>query len=565
MPIRTRAAAPVFVLLLIVVAGCNAVSLPRGGPALLPEADRALVGSWEGEFEGTRAPVFLTLHLRDGAESPGSVEVLGLTIPLVETSVDDRDVRAVVTPGPGGIVIEARLEEGRLVGTLSEGDERLPLALRRLPEYPPPASREEAWRQDLDALTDRFLLVDRSFTPAQRARFVELIDDVRLRLPEMPDEEIIMQMATAVSLSGNAHTRLYLLRNRTELSRLPIRLWWFSDGLYVVRATPEHRELLGCRVDEIGGVPSRLVRDRVSPAFAGNPSWTDYKSVYFMTSPEVLFGFGITRQREEVDVTFSQCRASFRQLLAPLPLVRHDRSVEAWWDLTPTHRQGDQEWVQVLDRPGATLPLYLRRPELHYWFEYLPSTGVMYVQFNRAAEMSAGNLSDFGERLLAEFNEREVRAFVLDLRFNTGGNLDLARPLMARLEERTRGIPRYLITGRATFSAGITPAAEWRIAGDVTVVGEEVGDALDAWSEGGNIILPNSRLYAHFANALHSYSTAPCPDGVPCFLDLSSPSLRPDLPVTSSWSEYLEGRDVAMEAIVGEPRGGGRGARDESS
>lgn len=141
------------------------------------------------------------------------------------------------------------------------------------------------------------------------------------------------------------------------------------------------------------------------------------------------------------------------------------------------------------------------------------------------------------------------KAFVLDLRFNTGGDLDLAKELMAKLEERTRELPRFVITGRATFSAGITAAAAWKAAADETVVGEPVGDELDFWSEGGNITLPNSGFAAHFANAFHSYSQLPCPDDVPCFLDLSAPDLRPDLTVSSRWADHAAGVDVALEAI----------------
>ncbi len=164
--------------------------------------------------------------------------------------------------------------------------------------------------------------------------------------------------------------------------------------------------------------------------------------------------------------------------------------------------------------------------------------------------MDGESLARFEERVMAAFADHPVRALVVDLRFNTGGNLSLASGLMERLEQRTRSIRRFVITGRATFSAGISHAAAWRQAGSVAIVGEPVGDALDFWSEGGNITLPNSRLDAHFANGAHSYSLAPCPEGAPC-LEMNSPSLRPDLPVTTSWQAYRAGRDPAMEAIEG--------------
>lgn len=87
---------------------------------------------------------------------------------------------------------------------------------------------------------------------------------------------------------------------------------------------------------------------------------------------------------------------------------------------------------------------------------------------------------------------------------------------MKQLVAETQGMKRFVITGRATFSAGITPALPWREAGDVIFVGEPVGDDLDFWAEGGNIRLPNSGYDAHFANSLHSYSPTPCPAEVPC-------------------------------------------------
>jgi hypothetical protein len=235
----------------------------------------------------------------------------------------------------------------------------------------------------------------------------------------------------------------------------------------------------------------RHARDRVAAAFAGNPSWTDYKSTYFLTSPEALYGFHVTPELEPVELQLSQCRA---------------------------------------------------RP-------FLPRDGILYFQYNRASAMSDDPMPEFAGRLLAALDSLRPRAFVLDLRFNTGGNLDLAEELIANLEERTRHIPRFAITGHATFSAGITAVAAWKAAGDLTIVGEPIGDELDTWSEGGNIILPNSGFAAHFANAFHSYSEAPCPADVPCFLDLSAPDLRPNIPIASLWADYAAGIDVAIEAI----------------
>lgn len=358
-----------------------------------------------------------------------------------------------------------------------------------------------------------------------------------------------MKMASAIALANNPHTRLYLLRNATELRRMPIRLWWFRDGLYVVRAMKQHSNLLGCRVETIGGRPARIARDMVAPAFAGTPSWTDYKSVYSLTSPEALQGMGVTANLEQVEYGLSGCGSAGTVTIKPLPLQRSEDSVEAWWDLSPLHPGPGAGWVQALEPARDKLPLYLRNPTRNYWFEYLPKSGILYFQHNRSSDAADEKTSAFGERLLAELDRHPVKALVIDYRFNTGGDFTLSADLIKKLQQRTSGIKRWIITGAATFSAGITDVASWRQAGDVTIVGEPVGDTLEYWSEGGNIKLPNSGYDAHFANGLHSYSLGPCPAGLYCF-DINSPSLDPDVPVSATWSDYQAGIDPAMAAIL---------------
>lgn len=95
----------------------------------------------------------------------------------------------------------------------------------------------------------------------------------------------------------------------------------------------------------------------------------------------------------------------------------------------------------------------------------------------------------------------------MDVRFNAGGTLTLAAELMKALQERTRGVSQFIITGRSTFSAGISRVALWRQGGDVTIVRDE----LETWAEGGNVR----------ANGAHSASPAPCPADAPCY-DLAS-------------------------------------------
>jgi hypothetical protein len=193
-------------------------------------------------------------------------------------------------------------------------------------------------------------------------------------------------------------------------------------------------------------------------------------------------------------------------------------------------------------------PLYLRHPDRNYWMESAPN-GIVYIQYNRAADAAEQSLADFSARTAKAITSSRPNAIVVDLRFNTGGNGSITPKLVDAVKQAPADVPVYVITGRSTFSAGIVAAALLREALKVKIVGEPVGDDLDFWAEGGNIVLPYSGLYVHFANGAHSLSPKPCPTKDYCD-DLSVATLAPDIAAPPNWASYISGRDPAMEAIA---------------
>jgi hypothetical protein len=356
------------------------------------------------------------------------------------------------------------------------------------------------------------------------------------------DEEMIVGLARAVALAGNAHTRLYLLRNRTELRRLPVRVWWFSDGLFVVRARSGYEELLGARLLRICGRQVEEVRRAVRPLYAGNDSWAAYISGYTMTSPEVLAGLGICPRGAAPVVSFvARDGRRGERALEPLPPRISDQPVEAWWDISPRHEGVQGPWLSAIAADTAALPLYLRDPLHPYWARYLAAGRTLYIQHNRAVEMESEPMAAFTERVLGLLSSQPVEKVVVDERFDTGGNLEIAQPLMRRLA-----------TGRATFSAGLTAVAQLREWAGAAIVGEAAGEGLDDfWAEGGNLRMPNSGLTLHFGDRVHSYALRKTHPRSPyTALELHADRVTPTVRVRMTSRDYFAGRDPALEAIL---------------
>ncbi len=128
-----------------------------------------------------------------------------------------------------------------------------------------------------------------------------------------------------------------------------------------------------------------------------------------------------------------------------MPLVKSGVALEGWKDLSSRALQ-EPGWRHVLGEARET-PLYLQDPAAYYRLEYLPEAGLLYVQLNRADEMNTESIEVFSARVTAMLEAQPVRAVALDLRFNTGGNLELAKNTVADLEKRTRSLKRYLLIG----------------------------------------------------------------------------------------------------------------------
>src|SRR4029078_7872905 len=94
----------------------------------------------------------------------------------------------------------------------------------------------------------------------------------------------------------------------------------------------------------------------------------------------------------------------------------------------------------------------------------------------------------------------------VDLRLNSGGNLEVARDFMKGLYDALGTKQLFVITGNCTFSAGLYHAAQLKQFTHATFVGEPVGDRLDYWAEGGMLVLPYSGAVIEYADGFHRYS-----------------------------------------------------------
>lgn len=163
----------------------------------------------------------------------------------------------------------------------------------RPPDFPQPGDRLEANRQDIAYLRATLHEMDRSFTPDQWQELDQALDQLNEGAGSLDAGRLEMGLAAAVAKSNNGHSNVMGAGWGLTLNSVPVRFYWFADGLYVLKTDPSYSDILGAKVLAIGGrTPDELVES--SSAYTGGRSTLKRESaIHFMESPQAMHAVGL--------------------------------------------------------------------------------------------------------------------------------------------------------------------------------------------------------------------------------------------------------------------------------
>ena len=154
----------------------------------------------------------------------------------------------------------------------------------------------------------------------------------------------------------------------------------------------------------------------------------------------------------------------------------------------------------------------------------------------------AGTFADFVRDLFATADATAPQRFVVDLRYNIGGDGSLVNTFVHELikrEELNRKGRLFAVVGRATYSAGVMLVRALDEHTEATFVGEPAGGYYAHYGDATSFSLPNSGLHVWASTIYHQLSS---------YVG-DQRAMEIELPATFSSADYFEGRDPALEAI----------------
>lgn len=381
---------------------------------------------------------------------------------------------------------------------------------------------KEQWRQDLKYLAKELPRRHKNaFHTVSREAFERAVAELDVIIPSLQESEIIVRLQQIVAMVGDAHTTFSTFPPKT-FRRYPLSLVWFGNELRVTRTVAAYRRALGGRVLRIGGSSVEEVRAKVSRLVPQeNDYWVRYVSPGYMISPEVLFTLKILPGLERGQWTFED--AEGKQFPIDMSAVSPDEKIE---------------WLSTLKE----VPLYRQRQGEQFWFKTLSDSQTLYVNLRGYPETNS--FKSIADDLLKSVDASPPKRLVIDVRQNTGGDFNKGRYLLSGLKKRDAFRNRgsvYVITGRATQSAAMVNALDFRKELNAILIGEPTGGRPNSYSENDEFRLPNSNLEVSYSTRYYK------------FQDTDTPAVMPDKIIEPSWESYPSGRDVVMEWILTQP------------
>jgi hypothetical protein len=397
------------------------------------------------------------------------------------------------------------------------------------------------WKSDLTFL-ERELPKSHlnAFHTMSAAQFHKMVQELAARSGKATDRQMLAGLMKITAAIGDSHSGIHSLPANLRFSIVPINLYVFADGLGVIAAEPEYKDLVGGRVISINGHASADVVRHLKLLTEGTNDSTRLAFVPTrLIRPELLYYEGLAATPDQYDLVVEKDGQTLKRKLAVLGRKADGSPITGGLSIQPLPA-ANSDWLSAA--PEAR-PLWLQGTNRHFWYSEIPEQGALYVQDNLVLNEDSGQtFSSFFDEVFQKIGSGGYKRVILDLRLNGGGNNMLFQPL----KEAFRSLPIfqtkgsfYVITGRLTQSAAQNFTTFLERNTKAIFVGEPTGERPNHYGDAETITLPSSGIEI-------SLSRKYWEDSQP-----GDPRLwtAPMIQAPLTLGLFRQGRDPALEAI----------------
>jgi hypothetical protein len=361
------------------------------------------------------------------------------------------------------------------------------------------------------------------------AAFDAAVDDLASRAPSIGEDELLVGLMRLAALPGvrDGHTGIFPLdpENSRMLHSYPIHVYEFADGTYVIGQADGGSDLLRARLIAVNGRPLDEVEALVRPLVPhDNESTLRLRLTMYLLTAEVLHGLGVAPNAGPLPFTFERDGRRFDATLTPISVPAYNAAI------------GDLGHPLIGQAITGRVPAYVARRKQDQWTTRLAARRVFYIGYN---ETTRGTWT-LSRRTLKAAKPKRLRAVIVDLRNNGGGDNRTYGDLLSVLRRLSKTKRIVVILSRVTFSAAENFAVDVEKSAHPVFVGEPSGGSPNLYGDAVPTLLPASGLQLRIATIYWQKSTADDP----------RLAIDPQVPVSLSSSDFFAGRDPVLAAAL---------------
>ena len=352
---------------------------------------------------------------------------------------------------------------------------------------------DEQWSEDLKFLVEKIQNTHPNpFFNSEEDTFLYSTKHLYERIPELSDNEIIVELMRIPSFLKDGHTRLHG-KNLTKLW-FPVRAYEFEDGYFITAIHRDYIDAIGAKVIKIGKYTVDELFARIKEITPHDNSYSlSYTAPMYLTMQSVLCGLHIIDNPNYLNITLLKDEKAF-ELNIPAVEFESDSDLMWYWmfNSVPT-----KESVRFIDIKKKKLPLVYHNIDRFYWFEYLEELETVYFCFNMCINSEDEKFSEFNSKLWKFIDRKNVKHLIIDLRNNIGGNNQIFLQLVhdiIRHDDINKKSSLFIVIGRKTWSAAMHGATWLERHTNATFIGEPTASGPNHYADPNRFMLPNSKI-----------------------------------------------------------------------
>jgi hypothetical protein len=293
----------------------------------------------------------------------------------------------------------------------------------------------EQWREDLHYLSEQIPKVHPgAFHATTPEQFYKAVAELDAQIPRLSDNAIEVELARLVASLGEGHSRLSLpglsdpmsdvpeitpfKDPRLAFRTLPIQLYWFSNGIFVLKTTQEYQSLVNARVLKIGGNQVDSVLEQMKPLVnQDNSMGFRLIAPQLAVVPEILWALHLIPDPTNIELTL-------------LTANGREESVS----IKPLAAGSQLHWAK--ESEGLFPPS--ESQEGNFRISYLPESKSLVLRISVIQDSKKdGTVAQVALRLNSSIKGKRVDRFVVDLRECHGGDNQKFRALLLEILRST--------------------------------------------------------------------------------------------------------------------------------